>query len=264
LPEDGDYKETAAMISIKRNLHVCIAAVATLLSGVSSGQAVAQHAIPVSGEVQGIHDPSMGKDGNTWYVFSTKTDLKAPGELPIHCSQDLQHWKSCGNVMEKKPDWIRKVSPKTNELWAPDISYFNGLYHLYYAYSAFGLNTSGIALLTNKTLNPRSPDYKWKDESLVLESEASDNFNAIDPNISFDSEGTPWLAFGSFWSGIKMRRIDQKTGKLSAEDTKLYALATRAKPAGAAPAKLGLPPDWQAIEAPFIVPHGGYYYLFVS
>src|SRR5581483_10993453 len=53
-------------------------------------------------------------------------------------------------------------------------------------------------------------------------------------------------------------------GKLSATDTKLYSLAARAKPANAAPAKPGLPPDWQAVEAPFIVRHGAYYYLFVS
>ena len=60
-----------------------------------------------------------------------------------------------------------------------------------------------------------------------------------------------WLAFGSFWDGIKMRRIDPATGKLSASDTKLYSLASRR-------------PAQTAIEASFIVAHGGFYYLFVS
>jgi arabinan endo-1,5-alpha-L-arabinosidase len=72
------------------------------------------------------------------------------------------------------------------------------------------------------------------------------------------------MNFGSFWSGIKMRRIDPKTGKLAADDPTLYSLATRARPENAAPAPPGLPPDWQAIEAPFIVHHDDYYYLFVS
>ena len=135
---------------------------------------------------------------------------------------------------------------------------------MYYAFSAFGKNTSGIALVTNKTLDQSSPDFHWVDEGLVLKSLASDDFNAIDPNIVFDSAGTPWLSFGSFWSGIKMRRMDAATGKLSPQDSKLYSLASRERPENPPPPPPGLPADWQAIEAPFIVHHGDFYYLFVS
>jgi arabinan endo-1,5-alpha-L-arabinosidase len=67
--------------------------------------------------------------------------------------------------------------------------------------------------------------------------------------VSFDESGTPWLAFGSFWDGIKMRKLDASTGKLAASDTTLYALASR---------------SGGAIEAPSIIARGGYYYLFVS
>jgi arabinan endo-1,5-alpha-L-arabinosidase len=61
-----------------------------------------------------------------------------------------------------------------------------------------------------------------------------------------------------------MRKLDRKTGKLSTEDTALYSLASRKRPENPAPPHVGLPPNWQAIEAPFIVHHGDYYYLFVS
>jgi arabinan endo-1,5-alpha-L-arabinosidase len=98
----------------------------------------------------------------------------------------------------------------------------------------------------------------------VLKSREEDNFNAIDPNLVLDEKGQAWLAFGSFWDGIKLRRIDNETGKLSSSDTKLYALARRNPPPNPPPASPGLPSDWQAIEAPFIVHHSGYYYLFVS
>jgi arabinan endo-1,5-alpha-L-arabinosidase len=102
------------------------------------------------------------------------------------------------------------------------------------------------------------------DEGLVLKSRAEDDFNAIDPNLILDEKGQAWLSFGSFWSGIKMRKLDRKTGKLSSDDTKVYSLASRYRPKQYDPAKPGLPPDYQAIEAPFIVRRGDYYYLFVS
>lgn len=223
------------------------------------------HALHVEDDVVRTHDPSIIKDGNTWYLFATTPPgSKTTDQLPIRCSNDLLHWKACGYVFSDIPAWIREKSPKTKELWAPDISYFDGEFHLYYAYSSFGVNISGIALLTNKTLNPQSPEYHWLDEGLVLQSRAEDDFNAIDPNLVLDEKGQAWLSFGSFWSGIKMRKLDRKTGKLSADNSKLYSLATRRKPEHFDPPKPGLPPDYQAIEAPFIVHHGGYYYLFVS
>jgi arabinan endo-1,5-alpha-L-arabinosidase len=224
----------------------------------------APQVVKVEGDVEYTHDPSIAKDGDTWYLFGTANGPAKGGELPIRCSHDLHVWKMCGYVFEKIPEWIGKQSPETKELWAPDISYFDGEYHLYYAFSAFGKNTSGIALLTTKTLNPKSPDFHWVDRGLVLQSRVEDDFNAIDPNLVVDGKGQPWLAFGSFWTGIKMRRIDAKTGLLSLEDAKLYSLASRKRPDNPPPNPPGLPGDWQAIEAPFIIRHGDYYFLFVS
>lgn len=223
----------------------------------------APKALALSGDYPFTHDPSIAMENGIYYVFATG---RAPGggQFAVRCSKDLTDWKLCGHVFAEIPAWIRESSPRTNDLWAPDISYFNGLYHLYYAYSVFGANTSGIALATNQTLDPTSPLYSWKDEGLVLKSIETDDFNAIDPNIVLDDSGQPWLSFGSFWSGIKMRRIDAATGKLAASDPTLYALAKRAAPANSDPPKPGLPPDWEAIEAPFIVRDKGFYYLFVS
>jgi|HubBroStandDraft_6_1064221.scaffolds.fasta_scaffold143899_2 arabinan endo-1,5-alpha-L-arabinosidase len=220
--------------------------------------------VKVEGDVEYTHDPSIAKDGDTWYLFGTANGPVRKGELPIRCSNDLHVWRMCGYVLDKIPEWIRKESPETKELWAPDISYFNGEYHLYYAFSVFGKNTSGIALLTNKTLNPKSADFHWVDRGLVLRSRLEDDFNAIDPNLVLDEKGQPWLSFGSFWTGIKMRRIDAKTGLLSAEDAKIYSLATRKRPDNPPPNPPGLPGDWQAVEAPFIIRHGDFFYLFVS
>jgi arabinan endo-1,5-alpha-L-arabinosidase len=221
-------------------------------------------ALKLDGDVEYTHDPSIAKDGDSWYLFGTANGPNRKGELPIRCSQDLHHWRLCGSVFDKIPDWITQQSPATKELWAPDISYFNGEFHLYYAFSVFGKNTSGIALLTNKTLNPSSPDFHWVDRGLVLRSRLEDDFNAIDPNLVIDEKGQPWLSFGSFWSGIKMRQIASKTGLLSSTDTKLYSLASRKRPLNPPPNPPGLPGDWQAVEAPYVIRHGDYFYLFVS
>ncbi len=223
-----------------------------LLCAFGSGQvllAQEPQALELSGDFWGTHDPSVIKAGDTWYVFATGK-AQDGGQFQLRCSTDLHAWKLCGHVFDEIPDWIRRDSPGTQELWAPDISFENGEYRLYYAYSLFGKNTSGIALATNKTLDRSSPDYKWEDHGLVLRSNATDDFNAIDPNFVLDAQHHAWLVFGSFWNGIKMRRLDDRTGMLSSSDQKIYALATRRRPDDAPPAPPGLPPDWEAIEAP--------------
>jgi Beta-xylosidase len=148
----------------------------------STAHAKEPHAYKLEGDINGAHDPSIAREGKTYYVFTTGKASDG-GQLGIRCSQDLAHWRHCGHVFDAIPQWIKERSPGTKDLWTPDISYANGRYRLYYAYSFFGKNTSGIALVTNKTLDPASPDYKWQDEGLILESAATDNDNAIDPQL---------------------------------------------------------------------------------
>lgn len=203
-----------------------------------------------------VHDPSMIKEGTNYYVFSTGSPDGSlnDGNIQIRASTDLLNWRFLGTVFPAIPSWITAaLGARPRSLWAPDISYFRGKYYLYYAASSFGSNNSLIALATNRTLDPTRPDYHWHDEGIVICSTKADNWNAIDPQLSFDEKGAPWLAFGSFWSGIKMRRIDLRTGKLSTIDKTLYAIAMRPGVNGGG-----------AIEAPAIVHQHGYYYLFVS
>ncbi len=197
------------------------------------------------------HDPGMIRQGDTYYVFSTGDEHGLnEGNIQIRKSKDLVQWELVGTVFQKTPQWIAsELAGALPNLWAPDISYFNNKYHLYYSGSRFGSNNSVIALATNTTLDPASPDYGWVDQGMIIRSRPSYSWNAIDPNLAFDTGGVPWLSFGSFWTGIKMRRIDPTTGKLAPEDEKLYSLASR---------------GGGAIEAPAIVYRDGYYYLFVS
>jgi arabinan endo-1,5-alpha-L-arabinosidase len=99
---------------------------------------------------------------------------------------------------------------------------------LYYAGSTFGSRRSVIGLATNVTLDPNRPDYAWVDEGEVIASSPTDDWNAIDPNLVLDENQQPWLAFGSYWSGIKLRKVDAATSKLATDNPQLYALASRA------------------------------------
>lgn len=208
----------------------------------------------LTGDTLPVLDPSIIRQGSTYYAFSTDVaGFAQSGSLPIHCSEDKVNWTRCGSVFPPgMPAWIKAQVPGVVGLWAPDISYFNGEYHLYYNASVLYSQRTVIALVTNTTLDPSDPDYKWVDRGVVLASKDGDDFNALDPNILVDSDGSVWMTYGSYWSGIKQRQIDPATGKLSAESTTRYDLATRP----------GVPDD--AIEGASLVHHGGYYYLFVS
>lgn len=230
--------------------HLCLlTTVFVLLSTGSSDarQSATRTAEPV-GDIRNVHDPAVIREGKTFYLYSTRAGLS------VRCSEDLVRWRLCGDVFAHLPQWAVEEAPGLRGLWAPDISYFNGRFHLYYSVSTFGSNRSAIGLATNQTLDPSSEKFAWKDEGKVLSSSRTDDWNAIDPNLVLDETGQPWLSFGSFWGGIKLRMIDQTTGKLSTRDETLYSLAARTR-------SKDLP---GAVEAPFIVRRNGYFYLFVS
>ncbi len=206
----------------------------------------------LTGDVQPVHDPSIIRQGTTYYLFTTDVIGLPPGNyLPIRCSTDKVNWSACGSVFSSIPSWVQNRVPGIAQLWAPDISYFNGLYHLYYAGSILQSQRSVIGLATNTTLDPRDPAYRWVDEGEVIASAPGDDFNAIDPNIVVLADGSVAMSYGSYWSGIKQQRMDPQTGKLIATSHR-EDLATRP----------GVPNN--PIEGASIVHHGNYYYLFVS
>jgi len=231
-------------------LQILVGAIVVVVQPSASATKVQPDMLVLEGDISPVHDPAILREGANYYVFATN---RFQGKLvPIFCSSDLRRWKFCGNVFDTVPEWATKEIPGTRGIWAPDIAHANGKYYLYYSVSTFGSNRSVIGLITNQTLDPTRPDYHWVDEGRVIGSNAEDDWNAIDPNLAMDADGGMWLAFGSFWGGIKMRRLDPATGKLSDKDTTLYSLASRR------------PLQPPAIEAPFIVRKGKFYYLFVS
>jgi arabinan endo-1,5-alpha-L-arabinosidase len=187
------------------------------------------------------HDPVLVKDGDTFHVFASH------GGLSHWRSKNLVNWESVPSVMKSAPDWSLKTIAPDPGIWAPEVAFFNGRWHVYYSLSRFGSQRSAIALKTGKSLNPDDPAYGWTDEGAVLESQPGMDFNAIDPAFVTDAQGNPWLSWGSFNKGIYLSKIDAGTGKLLGE-----------------PIQIAARPGNTALEAPHLFYREGYYYLVVS
>jgi arabinan endo-1,5-alpha-L-arabinosidase len=231
-----------------------VAPPAAAAAPVSSAPAPAQAEEPwrLSGDLA-AHDPALvaGDEGENWYVFGTGEESKGGGNIQIRSSPDGKDWTYEGTVWDEIPEWITKAVPGVKNIWAPEVHEANGMYYLYYAASTWGHNNSLIGLVTNETLDPSDPDYEWVDRGEVFRSKPDDDYNAIDPAVIEDGSGKPWLAFGSYWSGIRMVELDWPSGKVADPDKKLRHIADRKA-------------DPNSIEAPYIVENDGWYYLFTS
>jgi arabinan endo-1,5-alpha-L-arabinosidase len=203
----------------------------------------------------GVHDPVMIKQGSTYYLFCTGFGIS------VFSSADMKTWKKEKPVFAEAPQWAVETIPGyKGHTWAPDISYHDGKYFLYYSVSAFGKNTSCIGLAVNKTLDPSSPDFKWQDLGKLIQSvPGRDMWNAIDPNQVDDEQGNHWLTFGSFWNGMKLVKLNKDLTAV-AQPEEWHTVASRPRDFMLADTAAG---D-AAIEAPFIIKKDQYYYLFVS
>lgn len=211
----------------------------------------------------GVHDPVMIKEGNTYYLFTTGNGVS------VWSSPDMKEWKREKPVFEKAPDWtLEAVKGFRGHFWAPDISYHNGLFHLYYSISAFGKNTSCLGLVTNKTLDPQNPDFEWVDQGPVICSiPGVDNWNAIDANLIYGEDGKPYLFWGSFWDGLQIIRLTDDLKKpYPGEKPRTIASRKSDRRAENPPSIDNNPVDagGNAIEAPFVYKKGDYYYFFAS
>lgn len=214
-----------------------------------------------------VHDPVMAYEDSTYYLFATGMGIQQM------TSKDRHSWTVLREpVMTVIPQWAHDSVPGfTQHVWAPDIIRWRGRWWMAYSCSTFGWNGSAIGLLSARSLS-----YPiWNDEGCIVTSrENRDNWNAIDPNFVIDDQDQPWLVWGSFWDGIQLARLDTTMHIAKGEKPRTIArrynlnnpTAKAALPINPNPPK-NPTSDFagpNAIEAPFIFKHDGWYYLFVS
>ncbi|MBP5872387.1 family 43 glycosylhydrolase [Streptomyces sp. LBUM 1486] len=214
-----------------------LVALLTLLGLVTAGPAQA-----LSGDLR-MHDPSLIKVGSCYYGFSTGFEndpLNPSGSITVRktcAGTAASGWTKVGNVWSSTPSWITaKLGSTPPNIWAPDVKYFNGKYHLYYAGSLWGSAYAVMGLATATDI-----EGPWTDQGMV-----TDVNYPIDPNVDWGPDGRLYITWGSFTGpGTYMHVLDEATGKLSTTDNNLWHLAV-------------------GIENPTIILNGGYYYLFGS
>lgn len=190
-----------------------------------------------------LHDPSAIAAGGCEYAFTTgfENDANNPsGSIMTYRTCDSSAatgWSKLNNVWSSTPAWITTALGKTPpNIWAPDVDYFNGSYHLYYGASVWGTDKAVMGLLTAS-----SPAGPWTDQGQVT------NVNyPIDPDVVRGADNRLYISWGSFTGGgVYMHVLDETTGKLSTSDDNLWKIAT-------------------GMEGVTIMQNGSYYYLFGS
>lgn len=192
---------------------------------------------PLTGAT-GSHDPSIIKEGSTWWIFETGAGL------PVKYSSNGTAWTQGVKLFASKPSWWSTYVPNQSgtDVWAPDIQRYGSRTYCFYSISTFGSNTSAIGLSSCSSIAAGD----WRDDGMVISSKSGTNaYNAIDPNLAIDSSGKPWLVFGSWFDGIHIVRLNSSTMKPSGT---IYSIAKRSG----------------GIEGANVVYANGYYYLFAS
>lgn len=203
-----------------------------------------------------VHDPVIAFEDGTYFMYSTGMGITVSSS-----ADGMKTWHFEESLFDTIPSWAKEKIPNfRGHMWAPDIIRHNGRWHIFYVCSIGGKNTSLIGHISGKTLNPRSSEYGWEDHGIIVQSiPGRDMWNAIDPNIIFDDEGTPWMTFGSWWEGIKLVRMSNDLMSF-AEPQEWHTISRRPRSFGYDDDDAGDAP----VEAPFIIRHGDFYYLFVS
>jgi arabinan endo-1,5-alpha-L-arabinosidase len=213
-------------------------------AGGPNAAALRQQLVELGSRGVRVHDPStIIKCKDEYWLFYTGRGI------PSFRSRDLVQWQPGPRTLNAALPWVAQAVPdnRNADCWAPDVVFVKDRYLLYFSVSTFGKSTSAIGLLSNPTLDPADPKYKWTDEGIVIQSPALENFNAIDPAIVNDPADGLWMVWGSFWDGIKLVQLDPATGKRLAPNSPIHSLARN-----------------NQIEAAYIHRNGEYYYLFVN
>lgn len=207
-----------------------------------------------------VHDPSVVKVGDTYYVFGS--------HLGAAKTDDLMNWTTIsrnarpGNPLVPNPqvemaeslEWAR-----TNTFWAPDVIQLpDERFYLYYCTCEGSSPLSALGVAVSDDVEGPYTNLGVFLKSGMRGSGADGTYynanihpNVIDPHVFFDKEGILWMVYGSYSGGIFIMKMDPATG-FPLPDQGYGKKLTGGR--------------HSRIEGPYILysPDTDYYYLFVS
>ncbi|PYE55430.1 family 43 glycosylhydrolase [Deinococcus yavapaiensis] len=212
--------------------------------------------VPNGTTVDTCADPSIIQGqtlGDTaWYLYCTTDplngqDTNANGDfnfrlMPTLKSTDLVNWTYVGDAFTQRPAWVDANAG----LWAPDIEYVNGKYHLYY--TASNTNEGGSAIGVAVSDSPTGP---WVDSGApVVEPHPAPCCSnsrrwTFDPDVIRDADGQLWIYYGSYFGGLSVRKLSPDGLKSDPATQVQVAIANR-------------------YEGSQVVYRNGFYYLMAS
>ena len=198
-------------------------------------------------------DPSIVRVGDDYYI-ATSTFEWFPG-VQIHHSRDLANWRRVGRPLNRPAQLDMRGDPDSCGVWAPDLSYAGGRFHLVYTdVKRYGRTTVDGAM--GASLRDFHNYWVWSDR---IDGEWSDpvylNSSGFDPALFHDDDGTTWL-LNMLWDhrpgrphfgGVLAQQMDLATGNLIADRRLIFE---------------GTPLGFT--EAPHLYKRDGWYHLLVA
>lgn len=217
----------------------------------------------------GSHDPCVMQDPQSKVYYSYSTDNSVDQDFPgigiqIRKSTDLEHWTYVGVALSDQAIAQARDNgagnPSTETFWAPDVSYADGEYRMYYAATKeFGSSESKIWLAAAK-----KPEGPFENKGVVVSSwsEGLDPDaavpNAIDPFLIGTPEGKQYLAYGSFFAGIFLKELKPDGFAVNQDRSSKDYFGTCIANKG------GSPIDGPEGSSVLYDRNTGYYFLFLS
>lgn len=100
---------------------------------------------------------------------------------------------------------------------APDVMKIGDRYLVIYGATGGGLgggHNGRILTMWNKTLDPKSPDFKFTKPIEVCASDGMEDQDAIDPSLLMDpNTGRLWVSYGTYFGTIRLIELDPQTGE---------------------------------------------------
>jgi arabinan endo-1,5-alpha-L-arabinosidase len=136
----------------------------------------------------------------------------------MECDGKFYTYGTFGGGLVSEDGWTwRAGAERPGGGLAPDAIKIGDRYYISYASKGGGMSgghAGAINTMWTKSLDPKSPDFGFHDDSVVVTTDGVEDCDAIDPAFLLDpNDGRLWLSYGTYFGFIRIIELDPRTGK---------------------------------------------------